>query len=219
MIAGLGLAVFMLFNHNREQAMVIASKNSIIKKQNDSLVYRKTKEGKIIADKAAAEARAKDLEASYPLLAKRLEQMEIKFSNLKTAIQAEFRAINSGVSTVIPDTIYREGKPVFVYPVAIDDGFLSMKGEVEPDLFRWDYVYTDELTTALHVKKKWIFGNEHLYFSGSLRNPNAKITNSTAVRVQEFRDKRFVFTIGGYYDPLRNQYGPSINFGYKVWAF
>jgi hypothetical protein len=219
-IAVLALLVVMLYQHNKEQAMVIASKNSIIREQNTEIEYRKNKEGKTIADKVAAEARAKDLESAYPKLAKVLtDHMDIRIKNLQTAMQAEFRAINTGQTVIIRDTVERDGRKAAIDSVKINDGFLAFRGEIEPHIFRWEYSYQDSITIALHTKRKWFLGKQTLYSSLMLSNPNAKVTNSTSVQVKEFKDKRWVISVGPYYDPFRDQWGASINAGYALFKF
>lgn len=226
-IAVLTLALIVLYSAYQGQKMTAESRHSIIMEQNAQIEYRKTKEGQIIADKVAAEARAADLEDAYPRLAKVLtEQMDIKLKNLRTSIQAEFEALNSGTSTVIRDTIYREGKSVGIQKsVKIDDGYLRMIGILIPsnstelEKMDWNYSYQDSVTIALHVKKKWLFGKETLYSSIMLKNPNAKVVNSTTVQIKGARDKRFNISVGVSYDPFRNQFGPSISAGYALFKF
>lgn len=220
LVALLALALVILYSAYQGQKMTAESRHSIIMEQNAQIEYRKTREGQIIADKVAAEARAADLEDAYPRLAKVItEQMDIRLKNLRTAIQAEFQAMNSGTSTVIRDTIYREGKSVAVDSVKINDGYLSLKGEIETGKFAWDYSYQDSVTIALHVKKKWLFGKETLYSSIMLKNPNAKVVNSTTVQIKGARDKRFNISVGVSYDPFRNQFSPSINAGWALIRF
>lgn len=219
-IAILILLLVILWDKYQGQKMTAESRGSIIKEQNAELTYRKTKEGQLIADKVAAEARTQDLQEAYPRLAKVLaDQMDVRLKNLKTAIQAEFRAINTGTAVLVRDTIIIEGKVVPVDSVSINDGFLAFRGELRRDKFAWDYSYQDSVTIALHVKKKWFLGKETLYSSIMLKNPNAKVTNSTTVQVKEFKDKRWVLSVGASYDPFSNTVRPGVMFGWRVIAF
>ena len=80
------------------------------------------------------------------------------------------------------------------------------------------YTYSDTLQYAFHVKKKWFLGNEQLYGSGMLSNPNAKITNSTSVLIKDYRDKRFYLGAGMSYD-INGNFVPSIQIGYSIYKF
>jgi hypothetical protein len=226
-IAILAFALFVVYDWGRGQQMTAESRGSIIREQNAELEYRKSKEGKIIAEKEAAVAQVKDLKEAYPRLAKLLtEQMDIRLKNLRTSIQAEFQALNSGTSNIIRDTIFKEGKPVaFVDSVKVDDGYLNLDGILNPSnsgelkSLDWKYSYQDSVTIALHVKKKWFLGKETLYSSFMLQNPNAKVINSTSTQVQTYRDKRWVISAGAYYDPFRDQWGASVHFGRALFKF
>lgn len=220
-IAILAVAVVILFNLWRGSVETVNSQASIIREQNTEIVYRKSKDGKIIADKEAAEARAKDLETAYPKLAKVLtEQMDIRLKNLRTSIQAEFRAFNTGHSIIIRDTVKVPGKALEVVDsVKIQDGYLTLNAEIEAALIHWNYSYQDTLTSALFIKKKWFLGKERLYFSGMFQNLNAKIVNSTAVHVKDFKDKRWVISGGVSYDPFRNQWSAGFHAGYALFRF
>lgn len=222
-ISLLVFALVVLWDLYQGQRMTSESRGSIIREKEAEIEYRKSKEGQLIADKVAAEVRAADIAEAYPKLVKDLENMSVSMRALRTSIQAEFRALNSGTSTVIRDTIFKEGKFVGVQKsVKIDDGYLRMIGVLNPSNsteIDWNYSYQDSVTIALHVKKKWFLGKETLYSSIMLKNPNAKVTNSTTVQVSQFRDKRWVISIGGSYDPFSNTVRPSVNFGWKVWAF
>jgi len=218
----MAIMLFILWDLYQGQRRSSESKSSIIREKDSEIEYRKTKEGKIIAEKEAAEARAKDLSEAYPRLAKVLtDQMDIRLKNLRSSIQAEFRAMNSGSSSIVHDTIWKEGKVTVVDSVKINDHYLSFLGGFNADrsTLNWKYSYTDSITIALHVKKKWLFGNEKLYTSFSLSNPNSKVTNATSVHIQEHRDKRWVISTGISYDPFRNQFSPSVNFGYALVKF
>lgn len=220
-IAGLAVAVIVLYDLYQGQRMTTDSRSSIIREQNTELEYRRSKEGKIIAEKEAAEAQVKDLKEAYPKLAKALTtEMDIRLKNLRSSIQAEFQALNSGSSKILRDTIWKEGRPIaFKDSVKVNDGYLAFKGSIDKQTLSWKYSYTDSITIALHVKKKWLLGNERLYSSFMLQNPNAKVINSTSVHIQEHRDKRWVISAGISYDPFRNQFSPSIGFGYALVKF
>lgn len=163
-----------------------------IQEQQAEINYRKTHEGKLIADKQAAEVRASDLAKAYPELANILtNQMDIKLKNLQSVLRAEFQVVGQGNSTVIHNHYDSTGQ----YPqwtLKAQDGYLDFEADVYDSLRApYRYTYHDTLVYAFHFKRKWAFGNKQLYGSGMLRNQNSKITNSTAVQIKDFRDKRF----------------------------
>lgn len=218
-ISVMGFALFVLWEMYQGQRMTAESRGSILAEKEARLKYYETPDGKTVAEKEAAEAKINDILDAYPELIKQLEQMNVKMNHLRTSMQASFNAQNSGTSIILRDTIYREGKiSNVVDSIQINDGYLSLKGEIDKR-FSWKYSYTDTLTTALFIKKKWFLGNEKLYFTGMLQNPNAKITNATSIQVRSHRDKRWVISAGVSYDPFRDEWGASIHFGRKLFAF
>jgi hypothetical protein len=69
-------------------------------------------------------------------------------------------------------------------------------------------------------KKIWqIWKDEKLYATTMFSNPNAKITGTTSILVDNYRDKRWVLSVGGYVDPFNQKAGVSLNFGYALLKF
>lgn len=218
-ISILAFALFVVYDWGKGQQMSKESAHSIIKEKEAEITFKTTENGRIVADKEAAVASVKDILEAYPEILKALDEMQIRQKNIRTVIQAEFRALNSGTSNIIRDTIFKEGKPVaFADSLKVNDGYLNLKGQFGKT-FDWKYSYQDSVTIALHIKKKWVFGKETLHSSFMLQNPNAKVVNSSSIQVKDFRDKRWVISAGAYYDPFRDQWGVSIHFGRALFKF
>lgn len=220
-IAALAVLVYILSTRNQINAGNLSRATSIIREQQAEITYRKDNEGRIIADKLAAEATAKQLTEAYPSLANTLiKDFDIKLKNLRTVLQAEIKATGKGTGIIIRDTIWRENQIANVVDsIFATDQYLRFKGQVSKEGFEWNYEYTDSLIFATHVKKKWLFGKEQLFVSGRLANPSAKVTRQTAIQVSDCRDKRFSVQIGIVYDPFNNRLAPGIGIGYSLFKF
>lgn len=197
------------------------SKDTVIAEKNAEIAYRVNKEGKIIADKVAAEMRAKDLAAAYPELANQIrKEMGIELKNLKVAIVNEIQAKGSGVSTITNNHyIDSTGKEQDSTNLDVSDGHLSFHATIFDNNYApYDYSYTDSITTAMYMKKKWFMGNEKLYSSSMLSNKNAKVTSSTNILMKDYRDKRF--GIGPYIGySIRGQVDVGIGLHYDLFKF
>jgi len=220
-IAALAVVIYILFTRNQINAGNLHRATTIIQEQQAEISYRKDNEGRIIADKVAAEATAKQLAESYPSLANTLiKDFDIKLKNLRTVIQAEIRASGNGTGIIVRDTIYRDSVIANVVDsIFASDQYLRFKGQVSKEGFAWNYTYSDSLIFATHVKKKWIFGNEQLFVSGRLSNPSAKFTKQTAIRMENYRDKRFSVMAGALYDPFNNRVSVGVGIGFSLWKF
>ncbi|HTJ52655.1 MAG TPA: DUF6549 family protein [Cyclobacteriaceae bacterium] len=193
------------------------SLSSVVAEKNDSIHYHKTKNGQLVAEKFAAEMKAKDLEKNYPVLARQIEQMGIELKSVKAVMQAGFTAHGSG-NSYITHNHYTDstGRSMDSTHLNVSDGYLAFRATIYDSLHApYKYTYSDVITMTMSTKKKWLFGKERLYGSGMLGNPNAKITNSTSVLMKDYKDKRF--SIGPYvgYDPIQNR--PSVGIGMQ-WA-
>lgn len=200
----------------------IKRQDSIIAEKTDSITYRKTEAGKLIADKLAAEATAKEFAQAYPAFAESLRRdFDIKISNLKAYLRSEFQAHGTGNTTIenhyITDST---GRRVSFQDFKIDDGYLSLRATVFDSLHApYEYFYEDTLQVAFHTKKKWFLGNQKLYGSGMLSNKNARIVNQTSVLIKNYRDKRFNVSVGVLYDPLSSEWHPGISLGFSLLSF
>lgn len=189
-----GITAGSLYVNLQKTKRELKSKDSALTSANAEITWHKNAQGKLIAEKQAAEIRAKDLEQSFPKLAEVLtEQMDIKIKNLKAAIHAEFMAQGDGVVDIHYHYDSATGKPIpSRWQFNVDDGYLDLKAEGLDSLqATYAYTYGDTLTYAFELRKKWLLGNKSLYGSGMLRNPGARIVNSESVLIDDFKDKRF----------------------------
>jgi hypothetical protein len=203
-------AQFIMEEDNRIQGY-----KSALDERDAEITYRKTQEGKLIADKQAAELRAREFQNAYPKLAEQISrQFDVKLKNLRAVIHAEFEARGSGNSVV---NHYYDSTGHEAYEIQADDGYLQFKAQVYDSLNApYEYTYRDSIRYVFHVKKQGFLGlgKRSLYASGMLSNPSAKITNSTSVLVREARDKRW--GIGPYIGYGFGADGPQTTVGISI---
>lgn len=130
-------------------------------------------------------------------------------TNSELTIQAqylrknEFYYLDRSGDTVVIKTD-KNGDAIFPFQpfaIVVQDGYLDLQAEVYDELNTpYTYTYSDTLKFAFHMKSEGFLKNKKLYGSGMLTNPNALITNSKAILVNEYRDKRFGI-------------GPSVSYG------
>ena len=198
-------------------------KDSIIAEQNDTIRYRKNQFGRLVSEKLAAQATAREIAKAYPTLEKELkDEFNVKMRDMRAYIQNVVQAQGGGKSTVVNNYYVDSlGKKIEYRDVNFDDGYLKFKSSVFEDLDFGDaeYVYSDTITSVITSKKKWLFGNEKLFASTSLRNPNAKSIATTNILVNDYRDKRFVIYGGVGYDPFNNKVVINVGLGYALIKF
>jgi hypothetical protein len=220
------VALYLYLRYSRQEKL-LEQKNSVIKEQNAVIEYRTNELGKVIADKNAAEISYKELRESYPKLAESITRdFDIKLKNLKVYMEAEFKASGKGNSTV-NNHYYTDSTGVRVpfWKLKASDGYLDLLATVYDSTnapFKYDY--SDTIKYAFNVKKKWFLGNETLYGSGMLSNPNAKINNSTSILIKDFRDKRwslgpYVGVMPYYDDKLSFRFSVGVGLQYSVFKF
>lgn len=213
-----GVIAFLLWRLNRVAA-ARDSANSALTEKSDSIRYFRSESGKIVAEKAAAEISQQDFERHYADLAKVLQaDFRIRIKQAVAVLQAEIQANGAGVVMVVRDTVRLPGAvPVVRDSFTIDDGYLQLGGRLVPgQKVKYSYQYGDSLIFAADRRKKWLYGKETLYGSVRLSNPNARALRQTAIFIDERRQKRWGLSVGAYYDPFRNQWGPSVNVGYTL---
>jgi hypothetical protein len=215
MLALLGTALIKLKKENDY-------KESVISELTDSIRYSKTNEGKVIAEKSAALLSHNDVSQAYPSVLKKLEEMDIRLKNMRAYMQSQFSAHGSGQGTINNHFhVDSTGRQVRFKEFSMNDGYLFFRTTLYDSLLQstYDYSYTDTITTVIRSKKKWFLGNEKLYASSVLQNPNAKVTGATNLLIDSYKDKRWYVGVGASYNPLTNTFGPSVNAGYILFKF
>ena len=223
LLVGLVLCIFALIilaNIAESLYHKTKSQESVISEKNDSIHYHKAKNGQIVAEKIAAEMRAKDIEKNYPEIANQVKALGIELKSVKAIMQTGFTAHGSGNSYITHNHYDSAGREQNYMNLDVTDGYLTFHATVY-DSTRAPYLYhySDEITAVFHSKKKWFMGNEKLYWSGSLKNPNAKVTSSTDILIQNYRDKRW--SVGPYigYDVIRNKPSAGISLQWALFKF
>jgi hypothetical protein len=211
-----GVIAFLIWRLNRVSGKLERT-DSVLGEKSDSIRYWKSRSGKTVASKTAAEISAKDLEKHYSSLAADLRDLKVKVSSLKAVLKASIEATGAGQVRIVRDTIRLTGGAVMQRDsLFFEDGYLNLLALVNPGIGgTCRYTYSDTVLWAAYDKKKWIFGNERLYADFRLSNPNARAVNMTSVLIRQ-RDKRFNVSIGAGYDPFTNQVRPGIYVGYSL---
>lgn len=198
MLAVIGLLLFTVFYFKNRADKAEAAKdrsNSIIREKNDSLTYVKNELGRIVATKPAATVNTDELKEYYSAEIDKLrKEFEIKTKDIKAIVVAGFQAKGEGAATLTPVEVTNEdGTTEELTDYVATDKFLTFKSRIftGESTAPFSYTYTDELTFAFHTKKDHWWSKEKLYGSGSLLNPNAKITKATEVMVDNYKDKRW----------------------------
>lgn len=222
-ISGLIVALIFLYNQIRELKSINEMRESVIAEKNAEIQYWINKDGKTVSEKQAAELRVRDIEQMYPKIYASIQKdFDIKIKDLKAYIENEFAAQGSGAGSVTHNHYYDSaGRKIRFRDFSMDDGFLKFETRLFDSLSTslYKYTYTDTAKTAFHVKKKWLFGKEELFASTIFSNPNAKIQSTTNILVNNYRDKRWVISVGIYVDPILRNYGLGINAGYALIKF
>lgn len=212
------MGVIVLAEQNRRLRAGNERQDSIIREKTDSLRYERNRAGQLVAEKAAAEVAMREMQTNYGAELKQIkEELGVTRSELKAFVKAEFEARGSGTTTIEHHHHYdNEGNMVRADSFRIKDGYLDLLGSIRDSTrISYEYTYTDEILHAFQFRRKWAFGKEQLYSVSRLKNPNAKVTNSTAVLVNEYKDKRWVIATGVSWTPFSPvQFQPSITVGY-----
>jgi dihydropteroate synthase len=146
------------------------------------------------------------------------EEFNIKMKNLEAYVRNEFKAQGSGNSVVHNHyTTDSTGKRYPYWELKATDGYLDFRASVYDSLHApYTYSYSDTITTAIAVKKKWLgIGRDKLYATSMLKNPNAKVVGTTNLLV-DHKDKRFGVMVFGGYDPFHNQVVGGVGVGYTI---
>lgn len=222
-ITAMALAIFFLFDRWHKVKHTAEDLQQILIEKKDSLRYHKNKYNQVVAEKASVEISTKEFMDNYKAEAAKLkDQLNVTAKDLRAYMDAKFITVGSGNTTVIHNHYTDStGRAQDSTSLQISDGYLALRASISDSTRRAKYIYTysDSMTFAISVKKKWIFGSEKLYGSGVFGNPNTKITHSTSVLIKDYRDKRWVVSAGVSYNPFVNQFVPAVHFGYALIKF
>lgn len=222
-IAALLFAAFFFYNRTRILRDRNDQKDVIISEQHDSIRYHKNDKGRIVSEKLAAQATAREIAKAYPQLEKELrEDFDVKMKDLRAYIKNQIQVQGNGRSTVT-NNYYTDsvGTKVEYRDINFDDGYLRFQSSVFEGLDFGDsrYTYTDTIRTVISGKRKWLFGKETVHAESSLSNPAAKVTGTTNILINNYRDKRFCVYVGPGYDFLNNQMTINVGVGYTLIKF
>lgn len=199
-IALLAFGLFYFKDRAASAAQESSRKDSIIREKEGIIQYRTNENGKLIAEKAAALLTTNELKEFYDAELKEIKkEMGINAKNLKAFVKAEFQARGEGDAHVTTSVDPETGEEMTDFE--FDDSFLSFKSRIisGETTAPSQYMYTDQLTYAFHVKRDHWWSKEQLYGSGMLSNPNAKITSATNVLVDNYKDKRWGIGVAAGY--------------------
>lgn len=173
---------------------------SVIDEKNSLISHYINENGRVVADKKAAEVRASEIKSMYPeIYASVKKDFDIKIKDLKAYMQSEFKATGSGKSDV--HNHYYPATGSVATDIVSRDGYLDYKGTIIDSVrATYEYSYTDTIKYAISVRRDWLFGNEKLYSSATLSNKNAKIYGSRSILIDDYRDKRWGLGVGLFYD-------------------
>jgi hypothetical protein len=204
------------------QKKKIDSFESVIAEKNSQIDYFMNENGKLVAGKAAAEVAYSDIKNMYPELYRSLSKdLDVKVKDLKAYIQTEFKASGSGTGTVTNNYYVSEsGERVGSSDLVISDGWLLLTATIlDSTKAPYSYTYSDTVKQSISLKRDWILGNEKLYGSATLSNPNSKVTGSTNILIREYKDKRFSLGVGAIYDPSSGRFHLGVGVNYALFKF
>lgn len=222
-ITTMALAIFFLFDRWHKAVHKTEEQESILTEKKDSIRYHKNKFNQVVSEKKSADITTKEFQDFYKSeTAKLKDQLGINAKNLKAYMDAKFTTIGKGNTTVVHNHyIDSTGRAQDSTSLQISDGYLALRASISDStrIAKYLYTYSDSMTFAISVKKKWFLGKEELYGSGVFGNANTKITHSTSVLIKDYRDKRWVVSAGVSYNPFINQFQPAVHFGYALFKF
>lgn len=200
----------------------INSYESVIAEKNSQIEYFMNENGKLVAGKQAAEVAVRDLKSMYPEIYRALSRdLDVKVKDLKAYMESGFLASGSGNGEIHNHYYTNEnGDSVGVQKFVVNDSYLLLRATLIDSLNApYTYTYSDTIKQSISIKRKWILGNEYLYGSATLSNPNAKITSSKNVLMQEYRDKRFSIGLGALYEPSSGKIRLGVGVNYALFKF
>lgn len=207
----IALAIALFVVSNRAVQLMDMNKRvlSLAQEQQAEIEVRKNKEGKAIAEKVAAEVRLQEFKAVLPNQVEAIEKaFDIKIKNLENFIAVKFSAQGSGSSTI--NNYYQKGDSTHALKeLVFNDRFLSFKAQLDQQNIPSTYTYMDSLTVIGFWKRKWFGGRQTHYVDAMFQNPNNVSTGLRNIKIDSFKDKRFVL---GPYVGIDIQGKPSVGF-------
>lgn len=192
------LTVFLIHGISKRDSE-IANLSSVVSEKNDSVSYYRNSSDRAVAEKLAAQLEANQLKKIYPEIHRSLSKdFDIRVRDLKAYMESKFTAFGSGDSEV--HYHYHPDTKSTTIDVISSDGYLDYKGTViDSSRSTFSYTYSDTIKQTISTRKSWVFGDEKLYGSAVLSNPNAKVTGSKSVLMTEYKDKRWGIGVGLFY--------------------
>jgi hypothetical protein len=222
-ITAMAMAIFFLLDRWNKSKQKTHEQEQILTEKQDSIRYHKNKYDQVVSEKKSADITTKEFKDYYKAETQKLkDQLGITAKDLRAYMDAKFTTIGKGNTTVVHNHyIDSTGRAQDSTSLQISDGYLALRASISDStrMAKYLYTYSDSMTFAISVKKKWFLGNETLYGSGVFGNPNTKITHSTSVLIKDYRDKRWVVSAGVSYNPFMNQFVPAVHFGYALIKF
>lgn len=212
----LAVIAFLIWLLNRSNDK-LARTDSVLSEKSDSIRYWKSRSGKTVATKQAAEITPRDLKEHYKEIAADLRDMKVKLNSVRAVLKAVVESNGQGVPIIIRDTVRigAESRD----SLFVNDGYLDFRSSISfTEDAGYKYTYQDSILFALVRKRKGWFGKESLYGEVRMSNPNSRSTGQTSILIRE-RQKRFVISAGVSYDPFGNQLVPAVHAGYALFKF
>lgn len=215
----LAVIVFLMISHSKLQVRFRGA-NSVLSEKTDSIRYWKSRSGKTVAEKPAAEISAQDFQNHYSGLAAELRDIKVKVSSLKALLKASIEATGSGQVRIVRDTVRLPGGAVIASEeLFVEDGYLDLKATINPGIgYTYSYTYSDSILFTLSTERKWFLGKKKLIGQVRMSNPNSRSTGQTSILIRE-RQKRFSISAGVSYLPFENRFAPTVTAGYTLMRF
>lgn len=178
----------------------VEAQETIIAEKNGEIERVRLDNGKYIDQKNRAIADRKTLETSYNFLLDSLEEMGIKYKNVKSLLFLAKQTKGSGTGKL--DTIIQvvnvKDTVKAVYEMNINEPYFTFNSIIKSDYnFTYDYVTFDSLAVVNTTKRNWFKPNEHkvnVYNS----NPKSQINGLTSLTIQEKKVFLEIVAVAGY---------------------
>ncbi len=224
-LIGIIILLLWLWNGAKNQSK---EKDYILSEKSDSIKYHLNKLNQVVAEKNAALIDLANFKKSYPDLEAEInKRLNIKTKNILAAYTAKFKATGHGevpITDTSNEPFLMDGIPLAGdtahkdHIVHVQDHYLDLIAVINKSSFAYNYSYSDTLLLSFS-RTRHFFKGETISTSGVLSNRNAKIVSTTGVLIQTVKPKRFNISVGVYYDPFRQTFGPAVTAGYALVRF